>query len=311
MSGDTHQPRLITSPLAAVGLALGYVALGLLGRATVPDDSPFALIWPATGFGVLWFLLRGARMASLDTVLLVIATLVVNQVGGAPLDLVSVFSLSSVVQILVAVVLLRRWCAELWGCGGDGALASPRLLISYLGALSGAIAVGAVLGALGAWAAMGKLTGVGALLWFGRNLGSALILTTLGLLVGEYLSRPRPRPAVLGAHRVPELAAAVAFTGVTYSLVFGLENLPVAFPLLGATVWFGLRFPTLVSATHSFVVSTVTLWLTFLDVGPFASADRQEVGFMLAQFYVVTLIVTGLGLSTGRDERAALAAELR
>src|SRR4051812_43605367 len=176
MSGDTHQPRLLTSPLAAVGLALGYVALGLLGRATVPEGSPFALIWPATGFGVLWLLLRGARLLSLDTALLVLASLVVNQVGGAPLDLLLVFSVSSVVQILLAVWLLRRWCSELWGCGGDGALASPRLLMRYLGALSGAVAVGAVLGALGAWAAMGRLTGVDALLWFGRNLGSALIV---------------------------------------------------------------------------------------------------------------------------------------
>src|SRR3954451_8618131 len=149
MSADSRLARPLRSSVLAVGFAAGYTLLGLLGRATVPDGSTFALVWPATGFGILWFLLRGARVASLDTGLLVVATLIVSRFGGAPLDLQLVFSLSGVVGILLAVVLLRRWCSELWGCGGDGPLASTRLLMRYLGALSAAIAVGSVLGGAG------------------------------------------------------------------------------------------------------------------------------------------------------------------
>ncbi|MGB0099287.1 MAG: ATP-binding protein, partial [Nocardioides sp.] len=108
-----------------------------------------------------------------------------------------------------------------------------------------------------------------------------------------------------------EFGAAVVFTVGMYLLAFWFDELPLAFPLLAVTVWFGLRFSTLVGAGYAFLAGFATIFLTLAGIGPFAEVDRADLGFLLAAFYVTTIVVTGLGLSTGRDERQALTQELR
>ena len=96
----------------------------------------------------------------------------------------------------------------------------------------------------------------------------------------------------------------------TYALAFALDSLPMAFPLLVATVWVGVRFATLLSVLHSFAVGTATIVLTLAGIGPFAQLANEEVGILLAQFFLAMLLVSGLLLATGRDERVQLADEL-
>ena len=84
----------------------------------------------------------------------------------------------------------------------------------------------------------------------------------------------------------------------------------MAFPLLVATVWVGVRFSTLLSVLHSFAVGTATIVLTLAGIGPFAQLANEEVGILLAQFFLAMLLVSGLLLATGRDERVLLADEL-
>jgi len=215
------------------------------------------------------------------------------------------------VQSLLGVLLLRRWCPGLWGCGGDRPLDRPRVLARLGAALVLSSAVGAVLATIG-WAALTHDDlDLGGLLWFGRNACSAFIVVTFGLLVGERLTAEPPRPRLLSSASWAELFATVVFTVGMYALAFSFEELPLAFPLLAATVWVGLRFSTLLSAAHSFTAGVATILLTMAGIGPFAAVDRVDLGYLLAEFYVATICITGLGLSTGRDEREALAAELR
>ncbi len=313
MPGIKKRPRAQSGFKAALGYALLYVSLGFVGRSTTIDGTTFALIWPAGGVAVLWFLVRGARILSVDTVLLAACTLGVNWVTGAPLDASLVLVATNVLQTLVAVTLLRRWCPQLWGCGGQRPLDSPRLLGRYLTATALATAAGALMGTLAFAAVRGEADAIGGLLWFGRNLCSVLTVTTVGLLLGQRLTSPRPRPPLteVGPAGRLELVAAVVFTLTMYVLAFVFDDLPLAFPLLATTAWLSLRFATLMSAGYATLIGASTIILTLFGIGPFARVDNAEVGALLAQLYVMTIVVTALALSTGRDERQALAAELR
>nr|WP_258562665.1 ATP-binding protein [Nocardioides sp. MAH-18] len=292
------------------------MGLCILTRDGELAGSVFASeLWPAGGLPIVWLLVRGARVVSIDSLLMAGALYLVNLLVGAEPALAAVFAVSNVVQTWLAVALLRRWCPEVWGCGGSRGLDTPRTIARLGGTLFLALGIGAVVG-VAASAAVPSLglafDPVDSLLWFGRNLGSALVVVPLAIMVGHRITSPGPRPSLRGPDAGPlELLAAALFTVVMYGLAFSLEELPLAFPLLAATVWFGARFTTLLSAAHSFVVGLATMALTLRGIGPFAAVEDIEVGFLIAQFYIATIAITGLAIATGRDERQALADALR
>ncbi len=311
MPGDRKMPHAIIGPGGALAFAGLLVVLAVATQRSEYEAPGFATALPTGGISVLWLLLRGARVLSWDTALLAVVSSISNLVLGSEPPLAGALAVAVVAQTLVAVLLLRRWCPDLWGCGGERPLDRPRVLAWFGAALVLGMAVGAAVAAIGWTALTDERLDLGGVLWFGRNVCSAFIVVTLGLLVGERFTSEPPRPRLLSGATWAELFAASAFTVGMYGLAFWFDDLPLAFPLLAATVWFGLRFSTLLSAAHSFIAGVATMGLTMAEIGPFGAVDRLEVGYLLAEFYVATLVVTGLGLSTGRDEREALAAELR
>jgi signal transduction histidine kinase len=311
MPGDRKMPHAVVRPGWAVAFA-GVLVLLATATGRAGYEAPgFGSALPTGGLAVLWFLLRGVRVVSVETVLLAAVAFVSNLVLGSDPPLAAALAGAVVVQTVLAAVLLRRWCPELWGCGGQRPLDRPRVLAWYGAAMVLATAVGAVLATTGWTALTTEGLDLGGLLWFGRNLCSSLVVVTFGLLLGERITSAPPRPRLLSSATWFELFAAVLFTVGMYVLAFWFDGLPLAFPLLAATVWFGLRFSTLLSGAHSFLAGVATILLTMASIGPFAAVDRADVGYLLAEFYVATIVVTGLGLSTGRDERQALAVELR
>lgn len=294
---------------------LVLVVAALSERVDMAGSDFITHLWPAGGLPIVRLLVRGSPLASVDTLLAGVALCAANLVAGAEPDLAAAFAASNLVQTWAAVLLVRRWCPETWGCGGDRPVDSPRVVARLAGALSVALLLGAAVG-FGAAVAVpsigSDLDPFDCLLWFGRNLGSALIVVPLAVLIGHRATSDGPRPSLRGSDAGPaELVVAVLFTIATYGLAFSFEELPLAFPLLAATVWFGARFTTLLSASHSFVVGVVTMALTMAGIGPFAIVDDVELGFMIAQFYIAAIAITGLAIATGRDERQALADELR
>lgn len=151
MPGDRVGLRARIHLGAAFVLAGTMVLLSVVARQPTLDSPGFATAWPAGGIAVLWFVLRGARALSVDTALLAVTMAAANAVLGADAGTNAVFTIVSVVQTLLAVWLLRRWSDQLWGCGGDRPLDRLRALPRYGAALTTAMAVGAVLGTVGAW----------------------------------------------------------------------------------------------------------------------------------------------------------------
>jgi signal transduction histidine kinase len=311
-----ERPRASAGLGFSVLFALVFVATATVARNTDLSGAGFSQLWPAGGLPILWLLVRAAPLVSVDTALVLGASFAANLISGAEPRIAGVFAVANLVQSLLAAWLLRHWCPQVWGCGGTRALDSPRVVVRLGAALSVAIGVGTVLGSAGAilvpGAGDGTFDAVASGLWFGRNLGSALIVIALGIMLGHRLTSPRPRPPLRGEDGGPaELLAATVFTIFMYGLAFAFDDLPLAFPLLAASVWYAARFSTLLSAAHSFVVGVAVVVLTLQGAGPFAHVENSDVGFMIAQFYIATIALTGLAIATGRDERQALADELR
>ena len=200
--------------LTLAGFAAAYVVAAFIGRATTFEGTPFALIWPAAGVAVLWFLIRGVGLASVDSVVLAVCAFATNAATGVSLDQSVVLAVTNLIQTWVAVVLLRRWCGELWGCGGTRALDSPRTTIRYVAALAGGMVAGVAVGAVGTFIVQNELTSTRYLLWFDRNFCGAVAVTTLGLLVGQRIASKNRRPLVPGGRAEwVEIAAATVADG--------------------------------------------------------------------------------------------------
>lgn len=288
-----------------------WVAVGLLSRQLVLDGA-LALVWPPAGVAVLWFLVRGASWRSVDTGVLAGVAFLVNVLTGAPTGFALVLAACNVVQTLTAVVLLRRWSPELWGCGGSRGFDSVTVVARGLMALVVAVAAGAALGTLGSLLVGQPVGWQSAGLWFNRQLSGALMIAPVGLLIGHRLSQARPRPPLLeGPARAGEYAAAMAFTVVVQVVGLGVVSLPLAFLLPVANVWVGVRFRPLATAVHASLTGIGAVVATLAGFGRFADIASPVTQAALAQGYVVTLLFIGLALSTRREENLALAAGLR
>jgi len=294
-----------------VAFAAAFVAAGVLGRATIPDGTNFGLVWPAGGVAVLWLLLTRAGPLSIDVTVLALVAFGINFTTGAPTQLALVLGVTNVVQAVAATETMRRLCPELWGCGGAGPLESPRQLVLILVAFLEAAGLATLIGYVGYSVLLTEMTGEEFLLWLGRNLCGLLVVTTFGLLWGQWLAERRdpaaPRRAsdgVIGGPR--EMVAASVLTIGLYALAFVYDDVPLAFCLLIPTIWVGVRFSTPVSSAHSTVLAVAAIALTLAGLGPFAQVDSVIVGSMLVQFFVALVVTSGLALGTGRDERVAL-----
>jgi len=216
-------------PLWTVGFAAAFVLMAMVGRATIPALTDVALVWPAGGVAVLWLLLTRAGPASIDVGVLAVMAFTVNYGTGAPVDLSLVLMATNVVQAVVATEVLRRVCPRLWGCGGVEPLESSGALARMLVALTAATGVGTLTGYTGYLLVVGDMSGPDFLLWLGRNLCGLLVVTTFGLLWGQWLDERRnpdlprrvPDPSAGG---VPELVAAVALTVGLFVLAFEYDG---------------------------------------------------------------------------------------
>lgn len=292
--------------------ALLFAVTALLGRMTVPEGANFALIWPACGFAVLWLLLTRADLLAVNATLLGVTAFVVNWQLGAPWELAALLMVTSVVQALMVTVGLRRFCPDLWGCGGDEAIATPAVLWRVLSVIVLASAVATAIGVVAYHLLIAAHSPWEDWLWLGRNLCGIFLVVTPALLVGQRLRAVREHHVLVdpsGGGPI-ELVAACLFTLLLYALAFGFEQAPLAFILLMATVWVSLRFSTLVAAVHALVTGVAAVAFTLAGSGPFANASSIVIGSLSVQYYVVSLTVLAMALATGRDERLALAAQV-
>ncbi|MFW6775142.1 sensor histidine kinase [Nocardioides sp. CPCC 205120] len=289
----------------ALGWAAVVTGLTLVGRLTAVEPGAPSLVVPSTGFAVLWMLSRGAGWRSPDWVLLLVCLGVVSTVTGLSWAPAAALVAGAVVQVVLSVVLLRRWSPRTWGVAGGRA---PIGTVAAMARVVGAVVVGGIVG--GATSALGlallgdapDLVGLGLLL--GRGLAGGIFVVPPLLVIGRALAVRAPHATDEGGRA--ELLALVVTTALLYVAAFLPEGVPLAFPLLVVTAWAALRFSTAVAAAHGVVAGMAVVLVTLADHGPFAGDLDPRAGALLAQLFVCVVIVSGLTLGVGRDERRTL-----
>ncbi|HYN98020.1 MAG TPA: ATP-binding protein [Pilimelia sp.] len=314
-----------TSVARTLGFTALYLAATVAGRMTVMDGSNLSLVWPAAGVAVVWFCAqRRARWRWLDVAALTVVSLVVNTATGAAPALAAAFAVANLVQVGAFLALFARLCPHLWGAGGDAQMNRTGELWRLLVAAFVSTSCGALIGPTAVWLATDSYALPATMVWLTRNTASVLLVGAVGLRLGALLARPRPHRPVPAAWRaaraawsratpwrITEYAFLVAFSASAYLLGFALDHgLPLAFALMGATVWAALRMPTTFVVLHDMVVGSAAILFTLNGTGPFAVISSYSTRALVAQAFVGMVAVLGLALALGRDERDALLTRL-
>ena len=287
-----------------------YVALGLLGRMTIPDGEVLSLVWPAAGVAMLMFGLTPPRWWWLAAVLVAGAAVPVNFLTGASASQAAVFAVSNVLQGVVAVLLLRALAPHLLGAGGKDPLERLQDFWAVLASCVVAALAGAVVGSVGR-GLLGDWTLGDGVVWWARNATGSVALFTTGILALATWHRIR-RPGGTAELRESlrargtEMLLIVTVTLLLYLAFFVDPWLPVAFPLLVPTVWVGLRFAPTSVALHSLAVSAAVVVFTLAGRGPFATLETWAQEVLVSQLFIGLVFCLGTVLALGRGERLTL-----
>jgi len=303
-----------------LGTAL-FLAAGYVGRATIIGDDGLILIWPAIGVAGLWVCSGNRSTWPVDTVALVVSTVVVTLSTGATVPTALVFVATNLVEVFTFVALTRVWIPHVWGFGGTESLHR----VGDLGRLSTAASLAGLAGLIAGYPGILLLHGAshpGLLAaWWGRNTVALLVLTVLGVLVGHPLATsgsPRAAarlvvealtPASVG--RVAEVTWLLAGTISLTCLIFLNSTAePLAFLLLVMSVWAGIRFSPVVVTVHGVLMGTCGIAFTLAGAGPFATVSSVYYRALVAQAFVTMAVLTGLALAFSRAERDVANREL-
>jgi signal transduction histidine kinase len=297
--------------------SVAYVITTVAGRATVMDEANLSLVWPAAGVAVLWFSRQWrSPLRAVDVGALTVITVVVNVRTGATPAMAVIYVAANIAQAVVFVHLIRRWRPGLWGAGGAAPLRSPPDLWALLAATFGATVTSAAIGPSVVWLVLGDYSWPAASVWLCRNTASILVVGAVGFCLGPWLSRSRwpevrDRIRATPPGKAGEYAAVVLCSTAAYLAGFAYSHgLPLAFLLIGVTVWAGARLATAFVVLHNLIAGIIVVLFTLHGTGPFADIGDYAARAVVAQLFVTLAAVIGLSLALGRDERAALTAEL-
>lgn len=296
-----------------IGTSL-FIVAGFLGRATIIADDGPSLIWPAIGVAGLWIGSGNRSTWPLDTVALAASTVLVTMSTGADLSLALIFVATNVVEVFAFVALTRAWMPGVWGFGGTESLHR----VSDLGRLAVAACAagfaGLAVGSVGIFLVDGHVHPGLLSAWWGRNTVALLVLSTLGILIGQplaasgslraaaRLTKEALTPASVG--RFAEVVWLLAGTIALACLIFvNSTGEPLAFLLLVMSVWAGIRFSPIVVTVHGVVMGVVGVAFTLAGNGPFASVGQVYYRAVVAQAFVAMTVLTGLALAFSRAER--------
>lgn len=292
----------------------GFVAAGFVGRATIVDDQALALIWPAAGVALLWFLGGPeGRWSWADVALLAAATFTVNGLTGSTPAAAGILVVANVVQVVTIVALTHRWAPELSGREQHRTLDNPATLSRFILAISAGAAIGTAIGVAGLAAITGFFSVEATLTWWGRNVCGALAVAATGILLTHRVLQHRgglplrPYPTA----RMAELGALVACTSALFFIDLASAYLPLAFFLPAMTAWAGMRFSSSVVALHALAGGGAAVALTLVGQGPFAAVESLQLSALLSQLFVGMTVVLGLYLAMSRAEAARLNVELQ
>jgi signal transduction histidine kinase len=277
-----------------------YVLASFVGRFVVVEPDKIGVIWPAAGLGLAWLACSRGRRLWVDALLMWVATAGVLALTDRGL-VSSLLSLSVVLQTVLALWLLRRFVPGIWGTGGRVPFATAGQFGRILGCL-----VAAVLAAQVARSLVGLVLIPDEMLDLvvarvGRQVAALSTIGVVGLLVGGWLAQRRDSglpPASLPSRS--DLLHLLGVNVLTALVLVGFwrdPEIPTTYALSLSVVWAALRFRPLTTAIQCLVTGGGAVVMTIGGYGPIANVDATETRALVAQIFVVVLMITGLTIS--------------
>ena len=289
-----------------------YVLSTIVGRASIVDDRPIALVWPAAGVALAWFVTEESEVARGIGIFLICSIgLAAFLASGATGTIAVLLVIAQLAGMLSVVLLLNRWAPGI-GERSPAPIDSPQVLFGYVSATAVGCLFGVTLGVATIATTGHPLPAVVALGWWGRNVAGVVGVGITTLMLIDRFGGPRRREHHHGglANAGPgELALLLLVTAALVALDY-VSPWPVTFLMPAAVVWAGMRFAPLTVAVHTLLAGAATLWLAILERGPFSEVADPRTGVLLAQLFVAMTFIVGLVLVAMRERTAVLQADL-
>lgn len=255
------------------------------------------LVWLPTGISLSALLIFGLKFWPAIS----LGAFLANLTTGAPLLAAIGISLGNTLEALIGTYLLTR-------IGVRNSLYSLKDVL-------GLIIFAAIISTL-----ISATLGVTSL-WLGRVITLANYFNTWSAWwVGDIVSDLVIAPFILVWSVRPNLRLTVPFkrivegTGLALSILIanfiiykdvfipGSQFSPRAYMIFPSLIWAALRFGTRGAVTATFVLSIISLWITSLGFGPFASKTLHQ-SLLSVQIYMWVMSVSALILAAIANER--------
>ena len=253
-----------------------------------------AIVWLPVGIGVSFLFLGGLRFWPG----VLIGDLLANDYSALPLGSALGQTCGNMLEVLVAVVLLRRLLrgrsplASVWGVGC--------MLIAIVVGTAVSATIGALSLRLGGVISTGAIPKVWRTWWLGDATG-ALVVVPLALA----WYRPRDWRIRRPGEAVLLLATVVALSELVMS-----NSRPLSYVLFPALLWAALRFGPRGGTLAVAITAGVTVWNTTHYLGPFYFHSITR-SVLITQLFIGVAALSTLCLAVVVSEREAFASGLR
>jgi signal transduction histidine kinase/CheY-like chemotaxis protein len=287
------------STLAAVGVAICYVACAKLGLALAFRAEQVTAVWPPTAFALVVVLRLGRR--AIPGILL--GAFVANATANEPLTVAAGVAIGNTLEAILGAWVLRRFAF-------DGRLARVRDVMALLCAIVVSPVISATIGVASLTTGGVQSASNAPALWWIWWLGDALGGLIFAPLLFVWTDRDR-----LTRRRGAFTEGAILYGGVIVAsllVFFGPPTLIAAeyivFPFL---IWAALRFGPAGSATAAVIANAIAVWGTASGAGPFGNAGPEH-GLVLLQIFTAVAATTSLllGAIAAQNKHAQQRAEL-
>ena len=255
-----------------------------------------AIVWLPVGIGIAFLFIGGLRFWPG----VLIGDLLANNYTALPLGTALGQTCGNMLEVLVAVLLLRRLVREksplasVWGVGC--------MLIAIVVGTAVSATIGAISLRLGGVISTGEIPKVWRTWWLGDATG-ALVVVPLALA----WYRPRARDWRIGR---PYEAVLLLATVVALSEIVMSSARPLSYILFPALIWAALRFGLRGGTLAVAITTGLTVWKTTHYLGPFYFHSITR-SVLITQLFIGVAALSTLCLAVVVSEREALAARLR
>lgn len=271
-----------------------------LGLSTYDPELTVALVFPPVGTAVVWLATGRRETLPWDLTLLGAATLAGAFVAGVVWQAAAMSVVVTVAQGVVTVGVLsvahrRR------GRGAAQLTRLPDVALLALGCAVGAVASAAL-----------RAAGLGLLpllpfdefaLTAARNLSWSFGLGAAGLLLLREDRGGIRAPRGLGPRWIVEGVLVTAATAWVFGLMFSEQPRALGFVLILAVLWTAIRTTPTVTVALALVLGVAGVAFTLARRSPFVASGDAFEGAVLAQVFLVSVVLAGLVLAVGTEER--------